>query len=208
MSQARASFVTGLNALRASLSEPWIQDLTPADVGHNERARLIRNGLAIMQFSLLEEFIRARTAELLGKLDTSRIAFASLPEKLQLAATRGAIRALDYQSRYKGASDAIAMIGSHAQGIASVLGPSTYKLSEMCFGRSKANLTEDDIRDVLSAVHVEKPWLALDQLSPRLNMGGAMVLRTNSWFLLMQGTRRPILQQIKSHRVRLLPMPI
>ena len=50
---------------------------------HNEKVRMLRNGMSIIGFTILEDFIKRRIGEILKIIGTTGCTFNSLPEKLK-----------------------------------------------------------------------------------------------------------------------------
>lgn len=91
MSQATAELVERASLLRAQITSS-VAFPNPADQEHHERARLLRCAISLASFTAVEDFLKSRSAELLGSLNRSLTAFSSFPALLQEALTIGAVR--------------------------------------------------------------------------------------------------------------------
>ena len=136
-----------------------LADRAPTDLEHNRRAVVLRTGLAIVSFATLEGFIRARTAEIAGHLGRSGLKFAELPAGLQEACTFGALKGLVFQAELgrRQGEDVTALIQDHAHRISTSAGP-TFLVSDLSLGMARSNLNQEDLRQILSAVGISKPW--------------------------------------------------
>jgi len=146
------------------------QDLVekaPNEIDHNLRSKALRNGIAIIGFSVLEHYIRARTGELLLAFDRVSIPFESLPDRIKKIATMGAVRGIVARMKYD--DDAIAFTQSESATIASSLN-TTYQISQYSIGWDGSNLRVDDIRDIFRCFGIEAGWPAIDVLSRRLDL--------------------------------------
>lgn len=171
MSVARAEFLRRLNSYRLAADHEMLVDKGPAEQGHNERARLLRNGLIVVGFATLEQFIKARTSECLGRLSGANVKFAALPEKLRDACTEGVVRALRFQVDLvrRNGEDVTKFIHSTAVALASTAGPG-YRLSPLAFGSERSNLNDADVHAILSAFHVHDPWGSIDKVAARVGL--------------------------------------
>jgi hypothetical protein len=100
MSRARRSFFERLVAYESAVGQDLIVTKTPSETDHNARARLFRNGLAVVAFALVEDFIKSRTGEVIQRVGYGVSAFDDLPYPIRSAATAGVTKALSYQSQF------------------------------------------------------------------------------------------------------------
>ena len=83
---AKDELFSRLEYLSAAKNLPELIDVGVAQSTHNGVANLLRKGLGIVAFNILEDFIKKRASEALGRISGSRIDFFKLPLKLQDAA--------------------------------------------------------------------------------------------------------------------------
>lgn len=109
MSVARTTFCNRIATIREAINTFNLRDrpLIPANATHNNSARIIRNGLAVQCFNIFEDFIKARTAEVLAAISSSGVVFSNLPENLQWAATVETVKAIDFQMKFRDTNDRI-----------------------------------------------------------------------------------------------------
>lgn len=171
-SSARQAFRARLSGFRAALDSPSVSHVgavSPPD----DPARLLRNGLAVVSFNAVEDFIKQRMGEVLRRMSSCSIAFVDLPASLQHAATVGAADALRFQSRIRiksgDAHGARALIQRTGRALASVDNV-RYQLSEISFGYADANLNHEDIRKMLKGIGVSGGWQSIGQVANRAGL--------------------------------------
>ncbi|WP_144429531.1 HEPN domain-containing protein [Myxococcus hansupus] len=171
MSIARGSFLERLAAFHRALSADSLVDKALTDSDHNETARLLRNGLAVVGFSSLEGFIRSRTSEILGRISGSPVKFSDLPVRLQESCTFGAIKALSFQIdlRSRNGEDVTSFIQRVGSQIAST-SRSTYELAELSFAHDKSNINSNDIKEILGAFGIKDGWGNISKFAGRTGL--------------------------------------
>lgn len=170
---ARDDFIPRYHAFNASLSSDAIQAQGPHEIIHNQSAQLFRNGLAVVGFNSLEDFIKKRTSEALTSLSSFNIPFSHLPEKIRNACTTGTISSLKFQTDLrKSHQEKLSFIHDAASKIASTSVDINYQLYEMAFGYDSSNISNTTVKNILSAFNVNDPWSQIDRLTSRLNIGG------------------------------------
>lgn len=170
MSQARADLAAKVAVLRACLAEPIVVNGPPAAIQKNQVASMFRNGLAVLEFATIEDFIRQRTAEVLGSF-ANILSFDDLSEKLQTAVTVGALKAILFRQSYE--ADSIKWIFNQLKPVTSAETNIT-KLSPLSFGQATSNIGPDDVSNILSAFGIEGGWAGISTISRRVGIGGAV----------------------------------
>lgn len=157
--------------LEACMNNAIVLDGAPAELQKNKMAAMFRNGLAVLAFSIAEAFVRDRTAEVLKGLSNISVRFSDLSEKLQMAATINALKAIIFRASLREKTDQISWaLGQLPIISASVGNPST--LSAYSFAQSKSNISHEDISDILGAFGVEGGWTAISHTAKRIGLGG------------------------------------
>lgn len=160
-SAARAAFVRGVAALETACDVHEVRSADP--VGD-----LLRKGLTISAFNLLEGFISDRLTELAAFVNGGATQFTDLPDALQRRAivrtievargrvSRGQLETPELRdfSRSLGAS-------LHAVDRSIALSPFTWLWSG-------SNLRADDFQQALRLLHVEQPWNSALGIAGRL----------------------------------------
>lgn len=182
---ARDSLLATLAVLNDCLNDGALIDRAPTDVAHNARARMLRQGLAVLVFSTLETFIRERTGEVLRSLNNPLLAFTDLSPALQKATTLGALEGIRFRLKLQPQGGKIAWLVGNLAPIANAM-TNVQGLSDHSFGYSMSNIGEDDVRDILKAFGVEAPWNQITSLSGRL---GIALLDAESEFEVVKSRR-------------------
>lgn len=176
MSTARETFRARLAGFEKALGNTALAHVgavSPPD----DPARLLRNGMAVVGFNALEDFLKQRMGEVLKRISGGPIPFADLPESLRRGATVGAADALRYQARmrvsrgdFPGARDLVQQTGRSMASIDN----QRYSLSEISFGYAEANLDGEAVKHMLSSLGVAGGWPTLIGLAQKagLNLQG------------------------------------
>ncbi len=137
---------------------------------HNEKVRMLRNGMSIIGFTILEDFIKRRIGEILKIIGTTGCTFNSLPEKLKEDVTFYALKGINSRAETlkRNSEDYITFIQNETGFISSTKN-SVYELSEYSIGWDKSNLNSKDISDILGTLNVEGGWNSIQRLSSIIN---------------------------------------
>ena len=169
MSSARTLFLSRITSLIKSLGIEAVAPRPLTDQAHNDVARMLRNGLAVVGFAALEDFLKSRTSEVLADVGRTSVPFRDLPEKLRYATTFEAIDALSYQMSLRPRADRVSYIQEHAQKIAST-SSAAYELTPHALGFDQANLQDETIKSILKCFLIENPWGEMTRLASRLGL--------------------------------------
>lgn len=144
-----------------------------AENDHNGVANLLRKGLGIVAFNILEDFIKMKAGEALQQLSNSGIIFSNLSEDLQRLSTFGALGSLQFRSellRKESETDSIALIQSEAFNIHSTsLHP--FQLSSLSLVSSGSNIYDNEVNLMLKSFGISGGWNALKNLSDSIGGG-------------------------------------
>ena len=173
MSTARTVFWRRVSAISTAVRDFTLQDfpLLPANTSRNASVRVIRSGLAVQCFNILEDFLKARTSEALAKLNSSGVQFAWLPEQLQEAATVGTVKAIGVQVRRKERVDRVSYAQLYGAKIASTQ-TGAMELADIGFFHAGSNIDGEDLRQALAAFCVAEPWTQLTGMLSRVGISG------------------------------------
>jgi hypothetical protein len=167
MVRIKDDFLERISSLSKSLESTATKNTN--DREHNKVARMLRNGLAVVSFAALEDFIKKRCSEVLSEVGRTSIAFDQLPEKLREASTYGVIESLKFQMSIREKPEKMSYVQEQAIKIASTT-QSNFQLSEHIFGYDRSNVTADIIKRTLSSFHVNDPWREMSNFSRRLSL--------------------------------------
>jgi len=96
---AKDELISRLEYLEAAKDLPVMIDVGIGASRHNGVANLLRKGLGIVAFNILEDFIKKRTAEALNRLSSSRIPYLNLTPQMQDAAIMDALNSLAFRAK-------------------------------------------------------------------------------------------------------------
>jgi len=165
---ARNALLATLKILKDCLGDTALIDMAPSGA-NNQRAAMLRQGLAVLIFSTIETFIRERTGEVLGQLTNKQLKFSDLSPDLQRATTLGAIEGLRFRLKLQAPADKVPWLVTNLSPVASAM-QSIHQLSTFSFGYAASNLVEDDVHEILKAFGVDSPWMQMTQLTHRVGL--------------------------------------
>lgn len=170
MSLARRNFLDRIAVFSRTLNSDYLRDKGVVLNSRNEKARILRNGISIIAFTILEDFIKERTGEILGGISTSTIAFNLLSPKIQQATTFNAMKSILQRANNmkRGNEDWLSFIQDEAKNIASSAN-FPFSLSKFSLGWDKSNLSTDDISDFMKTFNVQGGWNIIQQLTAKAN---------------------------------------
>jgi len=168
---SRASFLAASVGIERALLEPVAISRAPSERDHNERARVLRNGLAVVEFASLESFARRRLGEVLSRLSSSSIPFDDLPEQLRIACVFNASRAIAYQADLKRrqGEDFVAFVQTQSEHVAST-SSAAYSLCPLSLLWERPNLGAEDLKQALGVFGVKDGWGQIDALAKRISV--------------------------------------
>jgi len=176
MPSAKHNFLERINNFEKIVSpvnpaNSTLASLALTEVEHNEKVRMLRNGMAIVGFTILEDFIKKRTGEILKEIGSTGINFNNLPDKLKDAVTVGALKGIQNRAEVlkNNTEDYIGFIQNETLFISSTKN-SVFELSEYSIGWNKSNLSSQDISKFLSVFNVQGGWNAIRDISTSINV--------------------------------------
>ncbi|MFB6722727.1 hypothetical protein ACFCV3_21300 [Kribbella sp. NPDC056345] len=172
MSVSRHNFLERVRAVEDALGQSLLIDQSLTDTSHNSRARVLRNGLMVVTFSALEDFIRERSTEILAVVSRTSLKFDELPRDLAVAATVEAMRAAHSRAvmASRQGDDPVPILQGAASEIASTSsGP--LSISRFALGHAGANIGADEVGNILKTLHAADPWNEITALGSRVGLG-------------------------------------
>jgi hypothetical protein len=169
---AREGFLQRVRALEAAVNSPsalLLLQHRPSKPTEDEMSRLLRNGLAVSSFAILEDFLRTRTSELLRRVSGSTLRFNELPAALQALCTSEVTTALRFQVelRKRNGEDITPLVREAGRALASV-SRKRYELSDLAFGRSRSNIGHRDVKEVMRAFNIPDGWGNITSFARRM----------------------------------------
>lgn len=166
------SLLRRIETIQKAASDSILIDRLLTDSEHNERARLLRNGLMVVAFTSLEDFIRARTGELLDLISRTVVPFSDLPEFLRNAATMGAMKAARARADVakNSGEDPLALLQTAASHVASTAG-GPLQISRYSLGYLGSNVGSSEIANILAAFNAQDAWNEISLIARRCGAG-------------------------------------
>jgi len=166
-SSARSALTRSLEGLRTASLSPAVRATDPS-------GEILRRGVAVSAYNLLEAFIEARLAELTIYINQGHLHFADLPERVQKQATRNLLDVANARARRIPDADLRDFVRAVGESLSAVHG--AVNLSSLTWMWSGSNMRTSDFGAVLKSFHVEAPWPSIAALSARigLNAGDPM----------------------------------
>lgn len=169
VSQARDDFFAGVAALRRAADLDQVITSNPPDPAHDEVSRLLRNGLTVGAFSMLEGFVARRSEEILNEISGGVVGFNDLPAGLQTASTQQVVfvMASEIRRRLAADDDPTVAIQEAATALASTT-TANLTLSPLTLKWAGSNLSSEDLKVILQRLGVgSDPWNQLTMFSRR-----------------------------------------
>jgi hypothetical protein len=166
---ARHKFIDRITTFRNALDSGIVISEGVAETDHNKRARILKNGLAIIGYTILEDFLKTRTGEVLSQFSSvgnESIPFERLPQVLKDASIFDALQGLAayIKTNKKDIENPISFVQEQTSKIASTQSNS-YELSPFSMGLTQANVTQENIRDSLVTFGIDGGWNAIQQVT-------------------------------------------
>lgn len=171
MAPAKSLFLERITSLTASTQIDAVTNRPLPDRAHNNIARMLRNGLAVVGFASLEDFIKSRISEVLNEVGRTGVPFRDLPEKLRFAATFESIAALSYQMTIRDKVDRLAYIQEQAAKISST-SATAYEITPHAFGYDQANVNSETVKAILKSFLIDDPWGEMTKIAARIGLVG------------------------------------
>jgi hypothetical protein len=175
MATAKNYFIERINTFNSIIYPETVNDIklnskALTETLHNEKVRMLRNGMSIIGFTILEDFIKRRIGEVLKEISSTSCSFSLLPEKLKEAVTFYALKGISTraESLKRNSEDFITFIQNETEFISSTK-KSVFEFSEYSMGWDKSNLASSDISDFLKIFNVEGGWNSIQNLSSQIN---------------------------------------
>jgi len=170
MPTAKNNLIERLVYLRKTLLLDTLNDKSTSQVEHNNIAKFLRNGLAVVGFVAIEDYLKKRTSEILNEISRTTVPFNNLPEKLQYSSTVGSLNSLIRLVKYEPTrADEISFVQLQTSVIASTAN-TAYDLSEYSFGYKNPNINSADIAQIMGSFYIKDSWRHMTRISSRIGL--------------------------------------
>lgn len=166
-SHARTEFLSRISGYDRAAQLPSLRTtvLNPL----RDPARLLRNGLMIVGFATLEDFVRTRTEELLATIRGRTAKFEDLPDGFRAATTESVVRAIPSMLPiWKRSGTVLDEIQNIGRSLASTDG-TPYHLSSLGLYAFR-NVSAEDVSSALKTFGVPNGWTQIDSLAGRCGL--------------------------------------
>lgn len=169
---AKTELFDRIKYLDHAVSLPQVMDDGIQLTDHNGAANLIRKGLAIVAFNILEDFIKNKTIETLDFISDTGVSFDLLPEKLQKAAVLDVLSSLSFRANIerKIGNDWKRLIQDEAIKIQSTAN-ANYQLSKYSLLSGNSNIDKDEVSTLLGCFGIKGGWRTIKKVSDDISGG-------------------------------------
>ena len=165
-SQSREGFLRALSALASAADAPLVR-------AADDTGDLLRRGLTVTGFNLLETFIAARLDEIADYLNGGQVQFIDLPDALQTRAIRNTLEIAAARLRRMSKAPEDLRPFARQVGRSLVAVDRSLALSSFTWLWPGSNLGPSDYAAILKAFHVAKPWEDVDAIGLRLGLASS-----------------------------------
>lgn len=159
VSTSRKLFYERIRIFNQTLNNAILIDNSLTNDDHNERARFLRNGLAITSFNILEDFLKNRIGEILNIISGSGINFNTLPENIQEISLLNALSGVyKVSKRKKDNQEDWKLFIQEETGKLSSTQSSNFNLSKYSIGWENSNLSTSDLEKFWSVFKIGDLW--------------------------------------------------
>ena len=171
MTTFRAEFYDALQAMLRATNDPLLTDQLAIASVHNISARILRHGVAVSAFAMLERYIKHVFGHMMIELSQSSILYNDLPDKLKRFIIVDALAGLnntaffikDEKLKVAYIEDNIATLSQYKEN------PPIY--TNFGFSPTGSNVGHDDVKKGFAAFEVKDPWGKLTSLSSAVGSG-------------------------------------
>jgi hypothetical protein len=146
-------------------------DVLPGTQGARSANHIRLNGLHVVAFAALEDFIRCRAHEVVSWLGTEGVRLESFPSRLQMLILQGTFEGINFSLSRTDKDDRVTLL--QLQGLllsSSGENDRPFVPSEYFFGRAASNISRDNIRELLEAFGLGDKFTCLNEVTVLLQM--------------------------------------
>lgn len=188
MPVSRAEFYQTLQEMLKTSADPLLQDTLPLSSPSNLSARVLRHGLAVTAFAMLEQYIIGIFDDLVGRAATGGVVFANLTDSMKQFILVDSVSGLATRLGFiKNQSDRIAFADTHVAALAGYNAvPPTYTAHG--FKAKGANVGHEDVKQAFGAFGLDNAWGRMDAIAAQF--GGAALSLNNEFKTLASARHR------------------
>ncbi|MER8898910.1 HEPN domain-containing protein [Mesorhizobium sp. M0676] len=184
MSVFRGEFFDALGVMLKVSDDALLLDRLPITDPHNVSARILRHGLAVSAFALLEKYLKSIFEELVKEVARSALAYQSLPEKMKKFFTVDSVSGLSNKAYFiKESLAKLSFVETNLSLVAS-FGAVPPVYTSFGFSPSGSNVGHEDIKQGFASFSVNNAWGKLDAIARQI--GAASLSLENDYKALAQ----------------------
>lgn len=163
-------FYKTLRTMRQVSNEALLTDTFPPSDPHNISARILRHGLSVSAFSVLEKYTEAKISELISEIAKCGIPYAHLTVPLKKFLTVDAVSGLSNRLNFLDGTDELQFAEANIALIASYHAPAaTY--TALGFSPRGSNVSDKDIQKAFAACGVSGAWARMSGIVHQIGGG-------------------------------------
>jgi len=172
MSKARSELLMTLESLETAVKSLGQVDASPT----NSRSpkRLALNGMLVITFAALEDFIRQRVVEVLNAIFAPPLHFEDAPDLIQTYILQEWVRGVNAQLQRRDPQPLSLILKQEAEMMGTTVRPQHLVISDYVFGRSQSNISLSQIGDLFCAFGISdtpKSLAAISDATKTLHLG-------------------------------------
>lgn len=169
MKNAFEDFFAALESLREEAMQ--MPTLTSSQLSNNRSAAHLRlNGLSVVAFCVLEDFVRRRALEVVRWLGGQNVPFGALPTGLQSAILIGTLKGLNFSLDRAEKGDRTFIVQLEGMLLGQTGENGKFVPSEYFFGRSASNISEGALKTLLQAIGFNDVEAAFDSIGQKFRL--------------------------------------
>ena len=172
MYTAKQSFLDRIEGLKSTLTEgqsaSTLTSIIPLNSPHNQKAKILRNGLAVTSFAFLEDFLKNRMGEILESVDHTANPFSAFSNEFKNSVTMQALESINNKASNlkRNGEDWLSFLQEETTKVAST-GQVHYSFSKYSLGWSKSNVSTEDIPKWLKTLRIRGGWDSIKAVSQK-----------------------------------------
>jgi hypothetical protein len=164
MSANDDAFYSALRSMLLVLQHPLLTDTLPLTAPHNVAAKILRHGLSVSAFALLERYVETKFVDLVKTAANCSVPYSAMLPEFQKFVTVDAISGLSNRMMFLKGIDRQQYVESNISLIASYNAAST-SYTALGFSPKGSNVSDDDIRDAFSSCGIPAAWQRLSAIT-------------------------------------------
>ncbi|MCP4309606.1 MAG: hypothetical protein GY788_32970 [bacterium] len=160
-------FFDAIDAIRGLVSNSLLIDnpLSPPD--HNRGAGILRHGLSVSSFALLEQYLQQAVRDFMYAASAVRVSYSDMNESFRKFVSISAATGLLNRTNFKQSAQRLTFFENEVA-ILPKFSDNPAQFSWHGFSPRGSNVSKDDISMALKAFGIEKPWEKLTRVTSEL----------------------------------------